>query len=760
MSIKKLKAVSLGTAFFLKCNLLSAILFTLILMFQISESQAQVLKEIGKEFYVNKVEFENNNFFNKSVLESEITTKQNSYLFSHSIKPGLWSYYFIDFILPDWMFSQYDLKKFKSYLLNNFGEPPAKFNYITFQDDIVYLKSYYGYFGFFEAQVDTSVGIDNNWVNIKFKVNEGIRSKLTSVEYNFPPNFPSEKAENIIKESIIETESGYSVFDIKNERDRIVNQLLDFGFSFTTSDSIVVVSDSSNYPNIGLNFNINPSLLSNVSTQNMYINTLNEDDSTKVPDTFKIFPVNINVNSTDLNELDPEILIRHTELESGQIYTPSKRIASLRNLGELGVFRSADLRIDSVIIGSNNTYNVFPRYELALSPKHEIRPEIRLDSKSSGSFGLDLIYINNNTFHSAENMRFKIGGSVQIPQQLNFWGGSAKTQEWSFDSGVDFTFPYFLGTNNKSQISLKAQRAKKSTYTYTNITVGLKLEYKHSTITRSYFDLWELNWVDASTEYFDKILTGNNVNRPYLNSIFRWSIQRNDTDPILKNYGSSREFTFEESGLIPRLVAKGFKSANATQDSSTGQIWGLDYYQYSKFQTDLRWYFQTSPTVITATKVFLGYMVPYGVSSKTPPLSRFIVGGPTSLRGWFPASVGPGGFQTNNLNGYADIKIEGSLEYRKSWGQSWGTSFFIDYGNVWSSSGVGAFKLDQFYKEIAVDYGIGIKYFLPIGPVRFDFAWKAYDPSLKEENRFVVKKFRFNEVWDRISIYFGIGHAF
>lgn len=750
MNIDSVKAVLNKTAFF----------FVFIICLP-QFSTAQELKEVGKNFKINKVIFEGNDYFSSSVLEQEISTKQNSYLFSHSIKPGLWNHYFIDFVLTDYLFSSFELKKFKTYLLNNFTEEPSKFNYVNFQDDISYLKSYYSYFGFFETQVDTSVQIDGEWLDIGFKITEGQRSKIASLNYNFLTDFPGDKAEEIIKNTTIESGDWYSVFDIKTERDRIVTKLQDFGYSFTTEDSVQVIADSSTYPNLNINFSISPSLLAKVNTQSMYINTFKEDDTTSISNQYRTFSGNVNVYSTDYGDLDPEILIKHTDLESGNIYTPNNRTSSLRNLGELGVFRTADLRIDSVIINKDNTYSVFPRYDFALAPKHEIRPEIRLDSKSSGSFGADLIYINNNTFHSAENMRFKIGGSIQIPFWFLSGSNSVSTyQEWSVDTGVDFSFPYFFGTRNKSQISFKAQRASKSQYNYTNITAGLKLEYKHNAVTRSYFDLWELNWVDATNQYFSNVLRENFIYRPYLNSIFRWTIQRVETDPILKNYGSSRELLYEESGLIPRLVAATVKSANGIQDSTTGRIFDLDYYQYSKIQGDFRWYVPTSPSTVIAYKIILGYMTPYGVSNQTPSLSRFIVGGPTSLRGWFPASIGPGNSQANSLNGYADIKFEGSVEYRKNWGESWGTSFFTDFGNVWNRNGNGAFVGDRFFKEIAIDYGVGVKYFLPIGPVRLDFAWKAYDPSLAEADRFVLKKFRVGEIWDKISIYFGIGHAF
>lgn len=740
--------------------LIQSFAFLSLLFFNFT-TYSQTLKEPGIKYFINRVNIVGNEYHSAAVLEAELRTKQNSYLFFKPVKIGLWSYYFFDFILPDFLFSQYETKKFKDYVLNSFGEAPVIFNYSTFQDDLVYMKAFYHNYGFFEAKIDTGITIDGKSLDITFKFNENTQRKIDRINYNFNGSISQPEIEEIISKNSLKNSADYSVFSIRDERDRLVNQLLDKGYAFTTADSIQVLADTSVYPLVNLTFNVNPSLISRINEQNMYINTQREEDTLVYP----INPVKtengFNIYSTDTDELDPEILLRQTDLEKSALYTPQNRISSLRNLGELGVFRSVDVRIDSVIINDKNFYDVYPRYELALSPKHEIRPELRVDTKSNGSFGLDVIYTNKNIFHSAEYMRINVGGALQIPL-LFFFGSDTSSNfgsEWSLNTGIDFNFPYFFGTRNKSQISFKAQRAKKQRYNFTNVSLGLKVEYKHSEITRSYFDLWELNWVDAGDLYFSRISVDSLIRGPYLNSVFRWTIQRSNTDPVNRNYGNTQEFFLEESGLIPRLVSNYVNAADQKVDEVTGSIYGLDYFQYVKAQSEFRWYFQNGPTTVMAYKILFGYMQPYGVSSQTPVLNRFIAGGPSSLRGWFPATIGPGSSTAIN-NGYADIKLEGSIEYRKTWSESWGSSFFIDYGNVWDRTGIGAFKMDTFYKEIGFNYGVGIKYFLPIGPVRFDFAWKAYDPSKAEGERLVLRKWRFGELWNTISIYFGIGHAF
>lgn len=78
---------------------------------------------------------------------------------------------------------------------------------------------------------------------------------------------------------------------------------------------------------------------------------------------------------------------------------------------------------------------------------------------------------------------------------------------------------------------------------------------------------------------------------------------------------------------------------------------------------------------------------------------------------------------------------------------------FFDYGNVWNSARL--FRLN----EIAMAIGLGIRYESFAGPLRFDFAFKLYDPKAPQG-----KKWLFNSgtafFREKFTIQFGIGNAF
>lgn len=738
--------------------------FLLVLTSGTAFSQQIPESETGDLVFINRVYFDGLTFFDESDLADEIQTRQNSWFISKSIKPGLFWYRVFDAVIPDSKISF--IAYLKNYLKTNLGEAPSYYYEPALADDIAYLETYYKYFGYFRVQVDTLTKSTKNGKNITFTFHENQRAVIKSIVYEFSTEDNPELRKVISNDKLVAENQGYSVFDIRNERDRILTSILTLGYSFTTSDSISVIADTTGFPNVSLKYIISPSLQTITDTQSMYIYTNKSGVDTVIVDTLK--SKGFQVFSTEMKELAPEILIRHVELTDGKIYSPLLRTNSIRNLTELGVFSSVNMSIDSVVFMPEvNRYRVFPNYQLRMSPKHEIRPEIRIDSKSDGSFGAGLIYSNKNIFHTAENLRISVGGSVQLPAK---WTGS-KTQysEWNLNGGIDLNFPYFFGTRNRSQIGIKGQQASKvdnnAQYDLTILSTGLRIQWKHATYTRSFIDLIELNWVKADKAYFDK--TGSKfIQDPYLNSVFRWTVQRSNTDIIEKNYGGIQEFTFEESGTLPKILSLNVdqSSEKRSANGKTGRLFGLDFYQYSKFYFDHRQYLSAGKKETVAFKLFAGYIFPYGVSTQTPTLNRFFGGGITSLRAWGPASLGPGSVIASNLTGYYDIKLESSVEYRKKWNDDWGYVLFADFGNLWNRAGSeGAFTLTNFWKEIAADYGVGLRYFLPIGPARIDFAWKAFDPAKPAGKRWVPNSYRLNDFSGYIkqmSFYIGIGHSF
>ena len=107
------------------------------------------------------------------------------------------------------------------------------------------------------------------------------------------------------------------------------------------------------------------------------------------------------------------------------------------------------------------------------------------------------------------------------------------------------------------------------------------------------------------------------------------------------------------------------------------------------------------------------------------------------------------------------MKLEFSIENRYKLTRLFEFAQFIDAGNVWTLKNYetqpgGQFQFKNFYKEIAVSYGLGIRLDLSFLLLRFDAGMKAYDQGLLQSERFVLFKPRLN----RMAWHFGIGYPF
>ena len=212
----------------------------------------------------------------------------------------------------------------------------------------------------------------------------------------------------------------------------------------------------------------------------------------------------------------------------------------------------------------------------------------------------------------------------------------------------------------------------------------------------------------------------------------------------------------------------------------------LDVYDFARFSADFRRYHHLTPETFFVWRLNGGivhaltrtdgqYIVPYDKS--------FFAGGSTSLRAWQPRKLGPGSYTSYRIDGSRDyiteqpgeLLLEGSVEYRFPIYSFIKGAFFTDFGNVWglqerrdtvrTSPRFGAylregaqFQLNQFYKQIAVGSGIGIRFDFTFLILRLDLATKVYDPTAPKGQQWALRNF--DSSANPISFNLGIGYPF
>ncbi|MFV0237319.1 MAG: BamA/TamA family outer membrane protein [Flavobacteriales bacterium] len=271
-----------------------------------------------------------------------------------------------------------------------------------------------------------------------------------------------------------------------------------------------------------------------------------------------------------------------------------------------------------------------------------------------------------------------------------------------------------------------------------------------------------------TSSYFD-----SNTYNDYTDMLQR---QRRITEDVLIN---SSSYTFEYDGLRGNsknpFYFKGKIEAAGNSlyllDKAFGfssldipiiyqnSILGVGYAQYLKFDFDLRKYWRLNKKNELVSRLLLGFVYPYGNALSAPFSKTYFAGGSNDIRAWRAYDLGPGESNQGSFS-TEELKITANLEWRKKITNDINGALFIDAGNIWATNkymqSETLFKLNSFYKQLAIGSGFGLRYDMGYDIVlRLDLAYKIHDPNQIQGDRwlndFSIWKPNFN---------IGIGYPF
>ena len=206
------------------------------------------------------------------------------------------------------------------------------------------------------------------------------------------------------------------------------------------------------------------------------------------------------------------------------------------------------------------------------------------------------------------------------------------------------------------------------------------------------------------------------------------------------------------SGNILHLVQSLYKEEKASYEHPY-KIFGATYAEYSKFDFDVRHYFNfNSQSSAVAVRMIAGVGFAYGNSFTLPYVKQFSSGGSNSVRAFDARALGPGSYKipdsiaANSFTDQAgDIKLETNIEYRFPIVSIVRGALFVDAGNIWlrkedPNRPGGTFAGNTFTDEIAIGTGFGTRLDLSFLILRFDLAFPLHVPNLSENERWVLNK--------------------
>lgn len=198
----------------------------------------------------------------------------------------------------------------------------------------------------------------------------------------------------------------------------------------------------------------------------------------------------------------------------------------------------------------------------------------------------------------------------------------------------------------------------------------------------------------------------------------------------------------EFSGWEVYLANLGYnKLTGSTKEWVLSESKSISFAKYMRYEFDGRYSKEYSKTSSFASRLNFGIIVPFGQNPVSPFIRQFGVGGPNSLRAWNIKEPGPGGYRDPLVKlkespvifvNQGDIKLEMNVEYRFKILLLLDGAFFIDAGNVWTLKNdpnrPGAVISKQFYDQIAIGTGYGLRFNFGFFIVRFDCGYKIRSP--------------------------------
>lgn len=689
-------------------------------------------------------------------------------------------------------------KGFRNWLRNKIGEPPVLGSDVNINGNnkvMVNILQNYGYFG---AEVTGAKETKKKKTYAHFDVATGPRTYVRNVLYEKSDS--SQLARDIVdneSKSLLKAGDPYSLQAIKDERLRIDNILKNKGYYYFSPEFILVDADTGAgpqlvdlvvkmkynemprnaykqyrinsvtvFPNYRLSSNTNR----NARTATDTLRRAPKKEDTLVYDNFKVI---------DRQHLyRPYVFYQAMQFEPGELYNKKDQNISLNRLVTLGAFKFVKNEFAIVKDSTRNLLDV--SYLLTPYARKSIGGEIGgyTQNDTRGGIRGSVSWRNKNIFKGAEIFTIKLSGSMEAQ-----FGGSNSQRPNAYNAGLEanlniprFVLPFLSIKPSgmyipRTIISAAYNYSLRSGFYQINaLSFGYGFNWKEE--IRKDHKLYPFNITFVRTDTLDNSKSQSfNLSNLVFNGIIFGPTYEYTFNSQLD--GVRRRSNYYFNGLID-LSGNLVGLAQGTSLENPKKIFGSNYAQYLKAQVDFRYYFNLTPKTVLAARALFGYGYAYGNSSRLPNIKQFFSGGSSSLRGFPSRLVGPGTFNEQYLKGtdslieiLGDIKAEFSVEYRAKLYKFIEGGAFVDAGNVWmlrdNPTFPGGKFTGSFYKELAVDAGLGLRFDFSILLLRLDFAFPIRKPWYPEGQRWRFDDIHFGDPdWRKQNLFFNlaIGYPF
>lgn len=688
-----------------------------------------------------------------------------------------------------------DSTKWINKILRKMGDAPRIYDARVAEETRMQILGAVQNKGYLGAQVSLEEKIKKNKLDTYYRISSGKPYIISSIDYNVEDYVIRDLLMNDSIHSGLKVGERFDVNQLEEERNKITQFLLNRGYYRFNKDYITFQADTVNGTyridltmNIGLNNMPNSSETSlhrQYSIRNVnYLMDLDYSLNNGVNlDTMSYGGINILYDKKLF--LRPGVIDSHNRIVPGKLYSNRDVMSTYSSLSRLGILKYSNIRFVEHLENDSAYLDAF----VSLSKNKNKMLSFQVEgTNSAGDLGAaaSVTYTHRNLFKGSETFTIKVRGAYEAVTGLEGYANNNYT-EYGVESSLDFPefmFPFLTSdfkkkVNAKSEVSIKYNWQIRPEFERTLASAAWSYRWNSGRRANHRLDVLDINYIympyrsNTFIEYLNYMDEVNPLLRYSYEDLFivrlgytyTYNSAGVTTQQTAKKSSYSIRFNIEESGNLiygfSKLIHK------KPSDGESFRMGNISFAQYVKTDFDFAKNIMIDDRNSLVFHIATGVAIPYGNSKSLPFEKLYFSGGANSVRGWSVRSLGPGRYHGNSgsldyVNHTGDIKLDLNVEYRTHLFWKLNGAAFIDAGNVWTlksryTDDTGQFAFNRFYKEIAVSYGLGVRFDLDFLILRFDGGMKAINPMESGADRFPVIKPDFSRDF---AFHFAVGYPF
>lgn len=626
--------------------------------------------------------------------------------------------------------------------------------------------------GYMRAEVQLDTEVKKNKIKVNYRIKAGKPYIIRHIAYHIDDLTINDFIEKDSARSYLHAGMPFDVVALDNERQRITRILQNNGYYKFNKDFIVYQADT-----VRNTFEVD-------LTMKLLPFQLRKEDT---PTQHRQYTIrNVNYLTEDKEYLRRKTLDNFNYIRPNELYNEQDVQNTYTAMGRLRALKYTNIRFEEII--QNDSAMLDANILLTKGKNQSLSFEIE-GTNSAGDLGAaaSMTFQHRNVFKGSETFTMKVRGAYEAITGLQEGYENDDYKEYGIEASLnfpEFKFP-FLSSDFKRRIratsevgiSFNSQNRPEFTRTLASATWGYRWVDRKSSQHR--FDLLDVNYIyvpwksENFKNYLENLTDRNSIlTKSYEDQLivrlgysYTYNSANDKTRTSSKHHPYSIRVNLEEAGNLLYLASKSIHSS--PKEDKGYVIANIPFAQYIKGDFDFAQNWNIDERNSLVFHVGMGIAYPYGNSQILPFEKRYFSGGPNSVRGWSVRSLGPGSYQgtegnLNYINHTGDIKFDINLEYRTHLFWKFNGAAFVDAGNIWNirdyeGQEEGTFRFNRFYKQLAVAYGLGLRFDLDYLIIRFDGGMKAVNPMKRGKDKYPFLRPRFSRDF---AFHFAVGYPF